>query len=150
MKTSRRTFFAWMGITPLAAKAAADAKMAEVAGIWSVDGLGDVSLGLGNGIGLPMETGSAMTYEKRLAGAHDYIKMFGIPAVQETEMRDRSRYVSNLDPDIACKRSWSMSVKITAQRERNYEREVQRLKTTGWQFRQRDALKKLLGFEWPL
>jgi hypothetical protein len=139
-----------MGAAPLAAKATADAEIAKHAGTWSVEGLGDASLRLAGGsIGSPAVSAENIPYERRLIGAADYIKMFGLPEVIDFELRDRSRYVTALDPDIACKRSWSMSVKIATQRQRNYEREVERLKKSGWQQRGRSALTKLMGFEWP-
>ncbi len=91
----------------------------------------------------------AMSYERRLIGAAEYIKMFGLPEVIDFELRDRSRCINSLDPDIACKRSWSMSVKIMTQRQRNYDRELLRLEKSGWQHKSRSALSKLIGFEWP-
>lgn len=144
MITNRRSFFALMGATPLAAKAAADEAMAKSVGIVG-NGLG------GGGFGLPYGAPGAdgVPFEKRLIGASDYIKMFGIPEVMEYEIRNSIRCVSCLDPDIACKASWSMSVKIMTQRQRNYAREIERIERSGWQQRGRLGLKKLLGFDWP-
>lgn len=42
-----------------------------------------------------------------------------------------------------------MSVKVLTQRQRNYDRELERVMKAGWQERGRGALRKLLGFEWP-
>ena len=150
MKASRRSFFAFMGTAPLAAKAAADEALAKAAGAFASNGLGNASLGLPYG-GSPPYAGGGLNvpYEKRLMGAADYIKMFGIPEVMEYEIRDRSRSVNCLDPDIACKASWSMSVKLMTQRQRNYEHEIQRIEKSGWQQRGRSTLKNLLGFDWP-
>jgi hypothetical protein len=150
MKTNRRSFFALMGATPIAAKATLDAEIAKTAGAWSVNGIGDASLRLAGGYGAPAAlNGSEMPYERRIMGAADYIKMFGVPEVMEYELRDQSRSVGALDPDIACKASWSMSVKLMTQRERNYQRSVERVEKSGWQYKKRSALKTLLGFDWP-
>lgn len=149
MKPNRRAFFAFMGTAPLAAKAAADEVVAKAAGAFTSNGLGNASMGLPYG-GLPYgDSGPSIPYEKRLIGAADYIKMFGIPEVMEYELRDRARSVNALDPDIACKASWSMSVKLMTQRQRNYEREIARVEKSGWQQRGRSTLKNMLGFEWP-
>jgi hypothetical protein len=152
MKASRRSFFAFMGTAPLAAKVAADEAIAKAAGSFTSIGLGNSSLGLSYG-GLPQASGESfgvhVPYEKRLIGAADYVKMFGLPEVMEFELRDRSRSVNSLDPDIACKASWSMSVKLMTQRQRNYEREIQRIEKSGWQQRGRSTLKNFLGFDWP-
>lgn len=139
-----------MGTAPLAAKAVADEMIAKGAGI-SLGGLGNASLGLGYG-GQPCaepDVGPHIPYEKRLMDAADYIKVFGIPEVMEYELRARSRCVYALDPDIACKATWSMSVKIMTQRQRNYQREIERVEKSGWQQRGRSVLKRTLGFDWP-
>jgi hypothetical protein len=151
MRASRRTFFGLMGAAPIAAKAAAEAEIAKGAGLIAWNGLGNGAMGLP--YGSPCEpagsTGPYISYEKRLMGAADYIKMFGIPEIMDYELRDRSRSVNYLDPDIACKASWSMSVKLMTQRQRNYERELLRIEKSGWQQRGREKLKTFLGFDWP-
>ena len=124
MKPNRRRFLSLMGVgaasAPLTARAITDA-----------------------------ETAKGMNYEQRLIGATDYVKMFGLPSTVEARLRDESRNIYCLDADIACKQSWSMSVKIMTQRERNYQRGVQRIHASALQERSKRALTKLLGFEWP-
>lgn len=142
MKPTRRSFFALAGVTPFAAKATVDAEIAKSAAI-GITGMGDTTFGLGGG--LP----DAGDFEKKLVATADYIKMFGIPPVIEQDIRVRARSVYALDPDLACKQSWSMSVKILTQRQRNYQRMVDQMKDAGWQQRGRAALKKLIGFNWP-
>jgi len=151
MKSTRRTFFGFMGAAPIAAKAAADAEIAKGIGMININGLGDASLRLPGGGPIADEPAKEayIPYEKRIMGAADYIKTFGIPASIDARMRDEARYVHCLDPDIACKASWSMSVKIMTQRQRNYERAIERIKSAGWQERGRQSLKKFLGFDWP-
>ena len=100
-------------------------------------------------VGNEIAGGPYVPYEQRLIRAADYVKAFGVPEALEFEMRDRARQVGALDPDIACKASWSMSVKLMTQRERNYQREVERIHRSGWSHRKRSALTKLVGFEWP-
>jgi len=139
-----------MGVTPLAAKATVDAEIAKGIGV-DLSGLGNAAMGLPGGYyGAPQALqGPEIPYERRLIGAADYIKAFGLPKSVEANFRDNARYVQSLDPDIACKRSWSMSVKIMTQRERNFQRAVERVKVAGWQERGRQKLKTILGFEWP-
>jgi hypothetical protein len=146
MRPTRRTFFGFMGTAPLAAKAAAEAEIANSMNMIHFNGLGDATMRLPGGIPHAIDD---VSYEKKLIGAADYIKLFGVPEAMEYRIRDESRYVSSLDPDIACKRSWSMAVKIMTQRERNYHRSVERMKVAGWQERGKQALKKTLGFDWP-
>lgn len=150
ISATRRTFFGFLGAAPIAAKAAADAEIAKGMNL-TLTGLGDASLRLHGGSPLVDQPSqeACIPYEKRLIGAADYVKAFGIPASVDSRMRDDARYVHCLDPDIACKTSWSMSVKIMTQRQRNYDRAVERIKAAGWQERGRQTLKKFLGFDWP-
>lgn len=152
ISATRRRFFAFAGATPLAAKAAADRAIAEASGVFHLNGLGDASVGIAGGG--PPATGDAMggafvPYEKRVTGAGEYLKVFGMPDWVEYQLRDNARYVNSLDHDLACKRSWSMSVKIAEQRQRNYRKAVERMHKSAWTYRGRTAIQKLLGFEWP-
>lgn len=151
---NRRRFLSLLGVgaasAPLAAKAVADAEIAKLVGI-SGQSIASTGLGLAGG-GLPTGQGTqsgGLTHQQMLIATADYIKAFGIPEVIEVEIRDQAKRISALDPDIACKRSWSMSVKVLSQRERNYQRIVERMKKTGWQQRKRSAIKAIMGFEWP-
>lgn len=133
-----------MGVAPAMGKKAVDAEIAKGAGIIAT-GLGDSSARLATAVIQPSQD----DYGKNLISAADYMRTFGIPESVEVRMRDDSRMVFHLDPDIACKQSWSMSVKIMTQRQRNYDRLIERLKVSGFIERKRQALTKLLGFEWP-
>lgn len=145
----RRSFLALIGAAPVAGKAAIDAEIAKGVGM-DLSGLGNAAMGLpGGSYGVLAGSLDDVPYEKRLIGAADYIKLFGLPQSVEANFRDQAKYVTCLDPDIASKRSWSMAVKIMTQRERNYHRAVERVKVAGWQERGRQNLKKLLGFDWP-
>lgn len=152
---ARRKFLGMFAATPLAAKAAADEIIAK-----------QINLG-GSGIAprLPSSVGRApleygmqeagdskkryFTHEERLINASDWIRLFGVPDGLEKEFRGNSKWVGALDPDIATKRSWSMSVKIQEQRQRNYDRYVQALKDTGPITRTKSKLKDMLGYAWP-
>lgn len=139
----RRSFLALLGVSPVAAKAAVDAEAAKQVGVSSINGLGSGS------VGLELPGGDNGEYQQRLIKACDYVQLFGVPDVVDQLFRDRSKYVQSLDPDIACKRSWSMSVKIMTQRQRNYAREIERTVKTGPYQRAQSALAKRLGFAWP-
>ena len=157
MSTTRRKVLALLGVgaasAPLAAKAAAEASMGSLTGMLpsGVSGFGNGgSLNLPSQGGAPIpDMGPYVPYEKRLIGASDLIKLTGLPEVVEHQLRDNSRQVFALDPDIACKRSWSMNVKIAEQRQRNYTRSVERIHQAAWSQRRFSAIKALLGFEWP-
>ena len=157
MKANRRGFLGLLGVgavsAPLAAKAAADAAMAGQTNLnpHGLLGFGNASLGLPGGMpaGDSGVIGPYVSYEQRLIGAADYIKMFGMPEVMASRMWDEAKTVYCLDPDIACKKSWSLSVKIMTQRQRNYERAVKKIEVAGWQERGRQTLKRFLGFDWP-
>jgi len=137
---------------PLAAKAVADHEIGSLAGLNRAHSpLSSTGLGLyGGGAGPPAQQNfsGGLTYQQTLIGASDYIKVFGLPEVVEFELRDQSKWIASLDPDLACKKSWSMSVKILEQRQRNYDRAVERLKKVGWQQKKRSAIKTVLGFDW--
>lgn len=153
---NRRKFLGLFGASaaaaPLVAKQAADTAFAELTSIrGALNGLGDSSMGMQVPCGEPAQCTSSeyVPYEQRLINAADHVRIFGLPKHVDAAFRDQARYVPNLDPDIACKKSWSMSVKIMTQQERNYQRLISRISETGWQQRGRMSLKKILGFDFP-
>lgn len=120
--TTRRSFLQIMGLSgaaaPLAAKAASDKAIAEMAGVFPL------------GPGTPIGVGMSMP--PTAVGGNDwkakvlrFIARNTLPDWLEEELRWRHRTVGYLDPDIAAKRSWSMNVKIITQRERNIARAKQ-------------------------
>jgi hypothetical protein len=149
MRANRRSFLSLLGVgtvtAPLAAKAAVDDEITQLTNV------GRAALSTsGIGLGTPSDpVQSDFDYQQRLIHAADYVKMFGVPEAIEIELRDQCKWIHALDPDIAAKRSWSMSVKILEQRNRNYERQVERMKKLGWLQRKRSAIRTILGFEWP-
>lgn len=78
----------------------------------------------------------------------DYIRVFGLPKHVEPAVRERARYIHCLDPDIACKRSWSLNVKIQEQRQRNYQRMIEGYKASGAYERAQRKFFELAGFKW--
>lgn len=111
MTLSRRTALRALGLSPLAAKATADAAIAEATGV----------LPTPSGDCLPsLVSASDETWRRKVLR---FLAAPFLPDWLEEELRERNRHVGYLDPDIACKRSWSMSVKIVTQRQRNVERD---------------------------
>lgn len=100
-------------IAPLAAKAAADKAIGDLAGISPLPNGLPPTFGIGGG------DVSQNSWKTKVAR---FLAEKAIPDWFEDELRERHRYVGYLDPDIASKRSWSMAVKIATQRERNIER----------------------------
>jgi len=151
MKPNRRRFLSLLGVGtaagPLAAKAAAESQIADMMNIKAIGAFGGVGAGLP---GQPAEqSGGNVPYAKRMIGASEYVKMFGVPQVIDEGLRQNSRWINGLDCDIACKKSWSMSVKVMTQRQRNYEKILESLHKMGWRQKSLDALKSVMGFEWP-
>jgi hypothetical protein len=152
VKATRRRFMALLGFGaasgPLAVKTAADAEIMQLTGTRVAESaIGSLVSGAG-GAGAPISP-SPEIYAKSIIAASDYIRVMGLPAALDARLRDEARWNDRLDPDIACKRSWSMSVKFAAQRQHNYERALERMHTAAWHQRGRATLKTLLGFEWP-
>jgi hypothetical protein len=81
--------------------------------------------------------------------AANYVMAFGMPDFVEADLRGRANDVHHIDYDIAIKRSWSLSVKVATQRERNYKELCERYKKFGTHTHKKNAFKKLTGFYWP-
>jgi hypothetical protein len=125
--------------SPLAAKAASDSQIAKLVGI--VDGAGSPKWSA--------PTGGPADWNKTRVAASEYMKFVGIPDFVREQVWRESQYVSYLDPDLAAKRSWSMSVKVLTQRQRNFERRMEQLQHSGTQARAAMAFQKLTGWDWP-
>ena len=91
----------------------------------------------------------SLTYEQVKIAAAAYAKNVGLPSFVKEGLRRNSQYVGQLDPDLAAKRAWSMSVKILTQRERNLERQLEVIQYNAWQAQSSSLFKKLTGWDWP-
>lgn len=137
--TTRRRFFGLLGATPLAAKTALDEAIAKQTGI-AISGArsnypGEISPAIGD----PGDDA-----EKAIA----YMKAIGVPDFVEQSLRENTR-VTALDPDIANKRSFSMSYKVLLQKQRNYDEKIYRIKTRATQEIGRKFFKQAVGWSWP-
>lgn len=146
MRTNRRKFLSYLGVgaasAPLAAKAAA-------AELTTLAGHAATPLAVGSGIAPPGIPQSIEDQAKLHIRMSDYVRMFGkLPDHVERDVRERSRWVGHLDPDIASKLSWSLNVKIAEQRQRNYQREIDRYRDMGWYEKSQSAFQQLTGFRW--
>lgn len=148
MNLSRRSFAKYLGLTPLAAKATADAEIARLAGI-STGGAPSLQYAASGGYGVPVGAAGPDDYNKARIAAAQYAKNVGLPEFVRESMRRNSQYVGALDVDLAAKRSWSMSVKILTQRERNLERNIEALQHGAWQSQGQMMFKKITGWDWP-
>lgn len=154
MKTDRRKFLALLGIgaasAPLAAKTALDEEVVKQVGLNTTSFVGGAPSMSGLGNSAPMSAPTSSTsYQQALNKSSAYVKLMGLPKGLEKEFRQRAQYIHALDPDIAVKRSWSMSVKLMTQRERNYQRQIEALHSTADYYNLRDKLAQMLGFQWP-
>ena len=149
MKLARRGFLRIMGAAPLAARAAVEQETLHLAGVGRIGSDGAAPMAGPAIAGDTPGLNQFVPYEQRATRAVEYVRMFGLPQWLEDDIRDRARYVPCLDYDIAVQRSWSTSYKFVVQRQRNYERERQRIENSGMRQKARNTLTKLLGFEWP-
>lgn len=138
----RRSFLKVMGIgtaaAPLAAKAAAEQ---EIANLTQLRGQYTAALAPGTSV-------AVQSMSDGPAGLLPYVRQFGFPAHIDQFMRDQSRQVFALDPDIACKKSWSLNVKIQTQRERNYQSQVDNYFNRGKWAKAQAQFKSLTGLDW--
>lgn len=118
MNASRRSILKLLGVAPaaapLAAKAAADKAIGDMAGIGLLPNAPPY-VGIS---GSPQPLGADDWKKKVLR----FLMNPTLPSWFEDDVRHRNWQVGYLDPDIASKRSWSMNVKIATQRQRNIER----------------------------
>ena len=146
---SRRSFATLLGLSPVAAPLAAKAAVdKEIASLVGLSGAIAPTAEYGNGAFGPSAIGGNEYLKIRIAAA-EYAKLMGLPEFVRENMRRSSGYVSALDPDLAAKRSWSMSVKILTQRERNLERQIEAVQHGAWHSRASMTFKTLTGWEWP-
>lgn len=157
MKTNRRRFLSLLGVStaagPLAAKAALDEGIARQAGLNLSALATGGKWGYGSG-GPPASSqgqisGQYFSHDEKIRLATAYIKSFGLPEFVQKTAREQSKWVNALDPDIAAKRTWSMSVKIQEQRARNYAYAIEQYENSAWYNEKKSFVNKLLGFEWP-
>jgi len=140
--TNRRRFLALLGVgtasAPLAAKQALEAEQMKLAGI-----SGRIASGSG-------EIGYADADDVKISeAAVRYAKLFGVPSHVERRARENAQNVHSLDADIACKRSWSLCVKVQEQRQRNYDSAMAYYRDLNSYGRAQAAFEKISGFKWP-
>lgn len=76
----------------------------------------------------------------------DHVTMFGFPKHVLDQCWEEAKWVSALDFDIANKRSWSLAAKIHEQRQRNFEKKLDFLKSGGRIEKMRRAFFETFGF----
>lgn len=137
----RRKFLGAIAAAPMAASAIAQETAANLSGL-SINGaaksLGSIA-GVNQGLGSYSQT-----------KAPDYKSLFSNPAFRqgyEALIYERERRVGAIDPDISCMRSFSLSAKITFQRQRNVQREIEQMQLDNPWSRAQDFISKALGFK---
>lgn len=142
---TRRGVLALLGAAPAAplmAKAVIEKEMAALSG---------VNLGAAYGIGLPNGPPcvEASSEPDSLSLAGEYLDLFGLPSHIEDQFFRQSRNISSIDPDLLAKRTWSWSVKVLTQRERNLQNMRRQVKDGIARNRTEKAFRKIAGFNWP-
>jgi hypothetical protein len=144
MMIGRRRFLKLMGVStaaaPMAAKAAADR---EALKLTTPNYNTPLS---GNLIQAPQAFNDAT--QDQLIRQAEHVRLFGLPRHIEASLRERAAYVSCLDADLVVKRSWSFSVKIQEQRQRNYRRLVEGYEKAGWYERAQKTFAEMTGIKW--
>jgi hypothetical protein len=128
---------------PLAAKEVLDQNILKYTTVDPTD------LARGRAMGLAYDGASATGVSSNYKAAQYLLQNKALPDYIERELRETSKYVYNLDPDIACKRSFSINAKICFQRQRNYQDALRRIEERSWYDDAKEAFKKKAGFEWP-
>lgn len=147
---NRRSILRLIGLSPaapIAAKAALDAEVARLTGMQPDGGAGPFQY---SGGGEPAsDNGNGGSYMRSQVAAAEYVRAVGVPDFVRDALLRNAQYVSYLDSDLAAKRSWSMSVKILTQRQRNYERAVEAVSYQSRHAVARTAFRKFTGWDWP-
>jgi len=145
----RRSFLRFLGLAPLSAPLAAKAAFeAEVVALTALRGEEAPPLAKDQ-VSAERHTRSDDDYTETQLKMADYLDLLQkFPPHVEADLRERSRYVSSLDPDIASKRSWSLNVKIMTQRQRNYAMSIERYHSSARYEREQRLFKQLTGFRW--
>lgn len=136
---ARRAFLKLAPGAALAGKVTADQAISQAAGI---------NFGMTSSAAA-MHPGAAPRADASVfKRAITFIGKQGIPDFKRESLFWESRFVNALDPDLAAKRSWSMSVKIMTQRQRNLDRLMEaEHKRWGWDEARR-AFSERHGFWW--
>lgn len=144
---SRRKVLALLGAAPavpLAAKAALDQEMARLSGISIDKGISEIGAPSQSPMGsydVPGQSAEEL--------ASEFFNLFGIPEHIRDNYERASRRIDCFDPDIAAKRSWSHSVRVITQRQRNLSRMMENTKHGIAQSRKSKAFREVAGFNWP-
>lgn len=143
----RRKFMQVFGIGALAGKQAAEQEIAKLTSLRSAHS----ALASAKGSHFPnhgVAIGDAAMQKSQIANLAGYVRMFGLPKHVDQQLREQSHHVNQIDPDIACKRSWSFCVKIQAQRQRNYEYQVEHYRNRDAWSKAQEKFRALTGFDW--
>lgn len=146
ISATRRKFMSMVGVgaaaSPLAVKRAADQAAMGLTGV-------KVSTPDRDAAGAVPEWETSNN-DKYLNTA-DFIQAFGLPEVIRREIwQEAGDRIYYLDPDLAVKRSWSLSVKFQEQRQRNYKRAIASIQERANEKRARALLKSTTGIDyWP-
>lgn len=141
MAVGRRGSLRVLGLSPLAAKAAADNAIAEVTGMSRLG-----AVGLDGPNATPPSWSQAGTARARHRNVRHFFRQFASLPAWEIDQIRRETGVFGLDPDIAALRSFSMSAKALMQRERNVARRVAQAQDAGLYDSLREEFREKHGF----
>ncbi|WP_162651567.1 hypothetical protein [Lentilitoribacter sp. Alg239-R112] len=118
---NRRGFLGFLGASPLVAKQVAEKAAMDLSG---------AKLGVGGenilSQGVPSGYSTANVTKSTTRGVIAKILQVGIPDFKIKEIKDVSKFVSGINPNIGVLRSVSLSTKFHMQRQQNYKENLKR------------------------
>lgn len=135
---NRRRLLSALVALPVAGKAAAEAAVAELSQVRL-----PTTAPLGGSYGIESASIGEPTKEQyRFLLSQPEVRKFVESTVFESE-----RHISSIDPDLACMRSFSLNAKIAFQRQRNVERQIERMQSDYPWTRMNRYLLSLVGVQ---
>lgn len=128
-KATRRKFFGLIAAGPIAGRAAADHVAQDLAGISMRSGISS-----GGVSGGPSSDPTQEQWRRALGN-------FATRETVESILYEEQYDISRIDPDIAVLRSFSLSAKVTYQRQRNVRRRIDNLQH-GWTWQRLDQVAR--------
>ena len=147
----RRGFLSLVGLAPVAAASVAQKLAGLGEGVAAVLGSAELHAGVSEHYGKPIgcaETGygRGQTLSPDMM-AKAYLAINPVPDFVVDRLRDESRAIYRLDPDLASNRSFSLSTKLSVQRQREIARAIDKTKRLAHRNLAKEAFRELNGFD---
>lgn len=147
----RRGFLSLLGLAPVAAASVAQ-KLAGIGeGVAAALGSGELHAGISEHYGAPIGDkatgyGRGQTLSPDVM-AKAYLALNPVPEFVLQRIREESRATYRLDPDLVSNRSFSLSAKLSVQRERDIARAIEKTKQVANRNLLKEAFREANGFD---